>query len=489
MFPERESRRKRSNAACLLAAILLAGCNSSTPEQQFVDAAARALGGRDRIQSVTTFVIEGSGSAGNLGQDMTWQSTGQTFTLSDVHRVLDVTGPRSRVRQTRTPNFLYFQGPQPQQQVVGFDGDVAYTIAANGTANRQSAAVGRDRRIEFYHHPLTMVRAMLDAATTTSNVRADEDGRIADVRIGDTTFEVQLDSSGVPTSVSSPGYHPNMGDVTTETSFADYRSSDGLTLPMRLTTAIEGRMTTELQVDRYDFAGSGEDAAAPAGLASGPAPTPPAPVVEATEVARGVWLLAGQSHHSALVELADHLVLIEAPQNEARTRAVIAKARELVPGKPLSELVMSHHHFDHSGGLRAAVSEGLSVITHKGNAAFVEEMIKRSHSRQPDALHGNPQPLTLRTVDGELTLGDTANAVVVYALEGNPHADTMVIANVPRSRVLIEADAFSPGGTYHPYAANLLDTIRARKLRVDRIVPLHGTVVSLGELAKAVAAQ
>ncbi len=44
-------------------------------------------------------------------------------------------------------------------------------------------------------------------------------------------------------------------------------------------------------------------------------------------VAASVWWLAGQSHHSALVELSDRLLLIEAPQSEARTLAVIAKAR------------------------------------------------------------------------------------------------------------------------------------------------------------------
>ena len=84
-------------------------------------------------------------------------------------------------------------------------------------------------------------------------------------------------------------------------------------------------------------------------------------------------------------------MLIDAPQSEARTLAVIAKARETVPGKPLTQLVTTHHHFDHTAGMRAAIAEGLTVITHDGNRAWVENMARRPHTRQPDALQKSAQ--------------------------------------------------------------------------------------------------
>jgi glyoxylase-like metal-dependent hydrolase (beta-lactamase superfamily II) len=277
--------------------------------------------------------------------------------------------------------------------------------------------------------------------------------------------------------------------VTVETSLSNYQQVEGLQLPAQSRTQVDGRTILELQLDRYTINGDGTDLAAPAEAVSARPPAPDPPKVEVVEVAAGVWLLAGQSHHSAVVEFDDHLMLIEAPQGEARTQAVIAAARELAPSKPLTELVVSHHHFDHTAGLRAAIAEGLTVITHARNAAFVEEMARRSHSRRPDLLEKNPRPVSVRTVSDALTLRDGAMEVQLYEISGNPHAETLLMAYLPRQRLLIEADAYSPGGSYHPYAANLLQNIEKRQLAVDRIVPLHGTVVTLAELRKDVAAQ
>jgi len=227
------------------------------------------------------------------------------------------------------------------------------------------------------------------------------------------------------------------------------------------------------------------DLAAPEPARSAPPVAGPPPAnVTVEQIAKGVWFLAGQSHHSVLVEFADHLTLIEAPQNDARTLAVIAKARELRPAKPLTEVVNTHHHFDHSGGVRAAVSEGLSVITHKANAAFFEDAARRPHTIGPDALAANPKPIKVVTVDDELTLKDSTMTVQIFHVTGNPHSDTMLMAYLPRERVLVEVDAYSPGAPVQPYAANLIENIRRRNLRVDRIVPLHGTMVPFSELMK-----
>jgi glyoxylase-like metal-dependent hydrolase (beta-lactamase superfamily II) len=473
----------------LFTAIMVSGCGRSTPEQQTVTDAAAALGGASRIQSVKTIVLEGEGTQGNLGQDMTPEATGQTFQVSTYRRALDVAGGRARTELTRTPNFQYFAGQMPQKLVQGVDGEVGYNVAANGTATRTPSVVASDRRVEIYHHPITSVRAALDPGSTVSNPRTEDGQSLLDVRTANgVMFTLAIDgTTNLPTRVISTSDNTNLGDVVVETTFADYQDVGGLQLPARLTTRTDEVTTADIRVTKQAVDGDVGDLAAPSAAASAAAMSgPPPATVTAEELAPRIWYLAGQSHHSVLVEFDDHLTLIEAPQNETRTLAVIAKARELRPNKPLTQLVVSHHHFDHTGGVRAAMSEGLTVITHENAAEFLEEAGKRPHTVAPDALARNSRPVNVEGVDGERVLMDKTMTMNLYTLDGSPHSDSMLVAYFPRERLLVEADVYTPGAAVAPYAPNLLDNIRKRNLRVDRIVPLHGKVVPFSELVKVV---
>jgi hypothetical protein len=473
------------------AAAVLAGCTRLTPEQQIIADAAAAMGGRDRVLAVKTLIIEGSGTNGNLGQDMTPEATSQAFVVSDYKRAVDVAGRRVRIEQTRTPNFAYFQGQAPQKQIQGIDGELGYNVAANGNATRIADAAARDRRTDFFHHPLTIVRAALDPATTLGNPRTLDNESVVEVTPANAfPFTLAIDNTTkLPTRIVSMAYNLNLGDVAVETAFADYRDVGGLKLPAQLTTKTDGVTTVALTVAKQSVDADTGDLAAPAAAASAaPVGGPPPANVVVEDVAKGIWLLAGQSHHSVLVEFADHLTLIEAPQNETRTRAVIARARELRPGKPLTHLVNTHHHFDHSGGIRAAASEGLAIIAHKAGARYLLEAAGRAHTISPDALARNPKSVKVESVDEELVLQDDTMTMVLYPIDGSPHGDTLLMAYFPRERLLVEADVYSPGSAVAPYAANLLENVQKRKLRVDRIVPIHGQIGPFSDLVKVVQA-
>jgi glyoxylase-like metal-dependent hydrolase (beta-lactamase superfamily II) len=482
---------KRFAWLVLVAAGAIGACAQATPEQQIINDAAEALGGAERIQAVKTLVIQGEGSNGNLGQDMTPEATGQAFKVTDYRRAIDIGAGRARVEQTRTPNFVYFQGPQAQKQIFGIDGDVAYNVAANGNATRASNAVASDRRAELYHHPLTIVRAALDPAAMLTNPRTQGSESVVDVTTASgLKFTLATDTTTkLPTRVVSMADNTNLGDVAIETSFADYQDVSGLKLPASFTTKTDQTTTANLRVTSQTVDGDTGDLAAPAAAASA-APTTGVPPANVTveKIADGVWFLAGQSHHSVLVEFADHTKLIETPQNDTRALAVIAKAKETVPNKPLTHVIVSHHHFDHSGGVRAAISQGLTLIVQENAAQYFRDTGSRPHTIVPDALAMNPQPTKVETVGEDLEIKDATRTISLHHIAGNPHADTLLMVYFPRERLLVLADAYTPGGTYTPYAPNLLENITKRKLRVDRIIPLHGAPGPFDGLVKAAAA-
>lgn len=465
----------------------LGACAQATPEQRFVTEAAEALGGVERVQAVRTIVLEGEGTMYNHGQDMAPGASGQTFRMADLRRAVDVQAMRMRVEYQRVPQFPFYLGQDPMPQTQGLDGEVGYNVLADGRAVRVSATAAHERRMDVHHDPVVLVRAALQPGATVANVREEGGGRVAEVTTADGfQFALALDAAGLPTRIANRGAHPNLGDVVVTTSFADYQNVDGLQVPSRVSTRVDDFTTAEMRFDTISVDDDAGDLAAPEAARSGQIPGNAPPNVVAEPVAPGLWLMAGQSHHSALVEFADHLALIDAPQSEARTLAVIEAARALRPEKPLTRLIATHHHFDHTAGIRAAIAEGLTVVTHAGNRAFFEEMASRPHTLVPDALARTPKPLAIETFEDALVVEDAAMSMTLYHLSGNPHSDTMLMAYFPRHRVIVQVDAYGPNAAVHPYAANLLEHIRTRNLRVDRIVPLHGSVVPLAALEKVV---
>lgn len=450
--------------------------------------AATAMGGKDKIQALKSLAIEGEGENANLGQNRTPDSPLTVWKVTDFKESIDPANSRMRIEQVRTAQFP-FAGETVVKQNMGVDGDVAWNVDANGPSPRMSLRAAHERRLEILRNPVSAVRVALDPKSQLSHFRQTGNHDAIDIATpaGD-MLTLAIDSqTKLPVSVSTTADQPNLGDVVIETTFTDYEDAGGLKLPNRLTTRIDKWEQSDIKVSKYAVNG-GDDLAASSALKA-EVPTPEVLPVDVTAepVAKGIWLLAGSgNHHSVAFEFADHLTLFELPESEARARAVIDKTHSLAFGKPLTEVIVSHHHFDHSAGLRVAVGEGLTIITQQGNAAFFKDLAARKHTIEPDGLAKNPtaQPIRMKLVDDQLVLKDAAMELDLYHVKDNSHSDTLLMGWVPREHILVQADLYDSGWLRFPWADNLKKNVEMRKLGVEKDVPVHGKVEAWAEVLK-----
>jgi glyoxylase-like metal-dependent hydrolase (beta-lactamase superfamily II) len=470
-----------------IAAIVTGACAGAPAERQVVLDAADALGGVEQVQALASFSMEGEGESPNIGQNRLPDSELPVWGVSDFVRVVDLANGRSSTRQVRTAQFQ-FAGATVQRQHTGLDGDVAYNVTPDGQAFRAGAQAVRDRRIEVLHHPIASVRAALHPMAVVANLRQEGNEDLVDIETADgdiVTLAIDRDTK-LPSRVQTMAAHPNLGDVRIVTTFREYENVDGIQMPRRLTTMLDGYLQFDLRTSRNAVAVDTGSLATPDDVRSAPEPSPPGIRVDVEPVAQGIWRLAGTGNHRSIVfEFDDHLLLFEVPQNEARSKMVIDTARTLSP-KPLTHAVVSHHHFDHSGGLRVAVAEGLTIITHRLNEALFRDLVSRPHTLVPDALSLAPPgtPLKLELVDDTLTLEDSSMEVRLYHLLDNPREGTNLYAYVPRGRILVQADLYDSTWLQHLWGENVLENLARRKLRVDRSVPVHGPMEPFADMVR-----
>lgn len=209
------------------------------------------------------------------------------------------------------------------------------------------------------------------------------------------------------------------------------------------------------------------------------------------QVAEGVFLVAGRTHNALVVDMTDHLVVIDAPLDEAYGQSILRTCHERFPLKPIKTLVLTHHHNDHSGGARAFVAAGVDVLVGSGNFQHFRRMFEAPHHLDHDALDRAPKPAHLTEVSESQTLKSGARSIQLVQV-ANHHAKGMLVAYLPVERIAFVADLWSPERdklraplTFERHK-DLVDALRAAKITPRRIVGGHGGVGNYAELATAV---
>ncbi|HEY7448117.1 MAG TPA: MBL fold metallo-hydrolase [Vicinamibacterales bacterium] len=307
--------------------------------------------------------------------------------------------------------------------------------------------------------------------------------------LGGHTITGTINNRNLVERVETRIYNNVLGDMLVEATYSDYKDFGDVKFPTKIVQRQGGYPTLDLKVETVRPNGAPSlqlpENAPPAG--------PPGPVrVEAKKIASGVWFLDGPAPMSYLVEFGDHLAIIEAPGNDARSEASIAEAKRTVPNKPLRYVVNTHSHFDHAGGLRAFVAEGVTIVTHELNKPYYERIFKNQHSLNPDRLARAERSATIETVDELRLLADDTRKMEVHHIRGNLHDPAMLMVYLPAEKLLFQADAFNPRPpdarplpAPSPFTVNLLENVRRLKLDVAQIGHIHGGIDPFDALVKA----
>ena len=302
------------------------------------------------------------------------------------------------------------------------------------------------------------------------------------------TFTGTLNEQNLLDRVETRVPNPLLGDMPVEVTFSDYRDVAGVKFPMHIVQKQGGHATLDLVVNNVQ-----------PNSATASQVTPPPQRAAATpervgseKIADGVWFVTGGAPLSLLVEFRDYVVVIEAPQNDEHTAGVLEQAKQLVPNKPVRYVVNTHLHFDHSGGLRGFVAEGTTIITHEKNKGYLERILRNPFTLAPDRLARATRRPSIETVADKRVITDGTRSLELHHLKGNLHEYTLLMAYLPKERLLIQADAFHPRPgaaplpAPSPYTTNLVDNVERLKLDVDRVVHIHGGVDPYAAVLKSI---
>ena len=446
-----------------------------------------AIGGATALRGLANTVTDLNAALFQLGQEETPLSPARA-TLSFARITYDFGGNRYAIEQENRP----FAGPPTRTRRVmsGGAGMIVNNTAENPDARANVAASERVMRLS----PLRLLRTALETPASLRTAPAKRwRGEVMDaVRIaGQDTATLYFDrGSGLLTVVEVVTDDPILGDRRTATWYTRWQDTGPLKFPRQIDAEVNGRLSQHQVVTAVTVNGTLADSTFAMAdsirtRASSLPATAPAIPVNLVEVAPGVWRAEGGTHFSLVVEQPTRLVVVEAPQNAARSRAVLDTLRARFPSKRVGLVVNTHHHWDHSGGLRGYMDAGVPVATHQRNVEFVRGIGSATKTVARDALSRGRAAPAITAVDDSLTVGSGDSRVVIYRLP-SVHAEGILAAYVPTARVLFVADVLSPGPTLPaPGSQEVVALGTRRGLAIDRVVGAHGGIAPWADVQRA----
>lgn len=438
--------------------------------QAIITDALKSLGASD----LKSLEYSGSGYSFAFGQNPRPNTPWPKFNVTRYSRGINYESVASTQRIVRT------QGEDPprgggQQPVIGEQ-------TQNQVIDSSSPWNGR---VQIWVTPYGFLKAALANAPTVKPGKLDgiKYKVISFMAENKYTLTGYLDDQGLIAKVETWVDNAVLGDVLVEVNYSEYKDFHGLKFPTRIVQKDGGYPVYDLTIT---------DVKPNAEVTIQPPPAPPAPVVTVEKIADGIYNLAGGgATASVVVEFADFVAVLEAPLSENRSLAVITEIRKLIPNKPIKYLINTHHHFDHSSGVRTYVAEGAILVTHEVNKAFYQSTFKSPHSLNPDKLEQSKKKAVIESFTDKRIITDGARSIELHHIAGNLHNDGILMIYFPKERILAVCDMFAriPADApvpekVSPFTVNLLENIDRLKLDFDVILPFHGAVSNKAELMR-----
>ncbi|MGE3843296.1 MAG: MBL fold metallo-hydrolase, partial [Vicinamibacterales bacterium] len=465
----------------LVAVAAVLGLGVATAGAQDVDPRAALQASLKAMGEVKTVQYSGAGFSSLVGQQFSVTVGWPSIEVANYTRSIDYDARWSREDYVRRQgNYPTFGRPPMADQPVTAIVSGAY---AWDLRNGQPATLDRYlygipyselRQLEVAITPHGFLKAALAAKDAkairiqylgASDFGLSQYGRwvtiVTFTYLGKYRINGTIDDQNLVELVDTWIANPIYGDMNYELRYTQYKDFNGVKFPMLWHThQADPRLNVSHNYYEYRIT----DVTINQPVATLPVPDVvrnavlAKPKVESQRLAQGVWLLGGGSHNSLLVEFRDYLAVVDTPNNEERSLAVIEEAARLVPGKPIQYAINTHHHFDHLGGLRTYLSQGTTIVTHESNKEYYIDILFSPFPRtlEPDRMaFYNPmywisrRPPQIETVAGEargsakyvVTDGERILEIlkvqdVAYELgdrsyaQGN-HSEDMLIAYLP----------------------------------------------------------
>jgi glyoxylase-like metal-dependent hydrolase (beta-lactamase superfamily II) len=216
---------------------------------------------------------------------------------------------------------------------------------------------------------------------------------------------------------------------------------------------------------------------------------PPGGSFKLVELSPNVQMVQGGGANNLIVNQRDGLVVVDAPVDEGQSLEVIKLAKAKYPGKPIKTLVLTHHHMDHTGGMRTFVAEGATVIVPAPDKAYFERVIRASHTIQPDAQQKAQRPANVQDVKDTMSLKDDAAEVNLINIP-NPHVEGMLLVHVVKDNIVWVTDLVSPRGGpigRNPGTVAVGDALRKHNITNATLAGGHGATAKQADAAAALA--